>query len=281
MKKLLFSFALLLWVAGLLPAQPGSEYIVTNVPELLDAIGPQRTITLQPGNYDLSAHSGQQGEYYSFTGAYDGVELEISGVSNLLIRGAGDREAHLIARPRYGNVIRFRGCQDITVQNIKAGHGPEKGYCTGGVLLFEGCQGIRVDDCHLYGSGTEGLTLMRSQGIAVTQTLIQGCTYSIVSMAQCQGATFDRCAFFDNEQFDLVNISQCGPVVFRKCTFGRNQNSSNSLFFSVNQSEFPMVKKCTFRKNQTGFLAQKEGMLVLKGNRYEDNSWDENSMYRE
>jgi hypothetical protein len=280
MKRPLLTSVLVLF-AALLYAQPGGEYVVSNAREFVEAIGPQRTITLLPGEYDLSSVSNLSGEYFSFLDAYDGSELEISGVSGLIIRGSGKWDSHLITRPRYGHVIRFRGCQSISIRNIKAGHGPETGYCTGGVILFEGSQGISIEDCHLYGSGIEGLSLYRSQGIYVGNTIIKSCTYSLATLVQCQGVTFNRCSLFDTQEFDLINIDQCGSIDFKKCTFNRNRTSGNYLFFNVTQSNPVILKKCRFNGNKTGYFARKEGLLVLKGVRFNDNTWKGGSMYKE
>lgn len=280
MKRTLFAL-LFLSLFAIAQAQPGGEYVVHNAREFVEAIGPQRTIMLRPGDYDLSSVSSMSGEYYSFLDAYDGMELEINGVSGLVIRGSGKWDSHLITRPRYGHVIRFRGCQNIVVDNIKAGHGPESGYCTGGVLLFEGCQGIRVENSQLYGSGTEGLTLLQSQGVYVGNTVIKSCTYSLMSLVQCQGVTFDKCTLFDTKEFDLVNLDQCGGVDFKKCTFSRNTTSGNYLFFNVSKSSPVTLRKCRFNGNTTGYFARKEGLLVLKGVKFSENTWKGDRMYQE
>lgn len=278
MKRLLPLFVLLFLLSSF--SISSAEILVTNAQEFVQAIGPQRTIVLQPGDYDLSSVSDMSSQYYHFIDAYDGMELEIKGVSNLTIRGLGKMEAHLIARPQYGHVLRFRGCQGIIIDNIKAGHGPEKGYCMGGVLHFEGCRGIRINNCHLYGSGTEGLTFRQTQGVSVFKTIIKGCTYGILSAFQSQGITFSKCWFFDNEEFDLVNLSKSAQITFKKCKFRNNRASEYSLFFNCHESVAISLARCTFEKNTTGYFANSKSTLKIKGAKFIDNTF-ENSKFKE
>lgn len=252
-------------------AGPGEEYKVSNAQEFVEAIGPARTIILLPGDYDLSSVSANSGEWYSFPEAYDGLELEIAGVSGLNIEGAENWGSHLITRPRYGHVIRFKGCQGINLTNIKAGHGPESGYCTGGVLLFEGCNGVKIDGCQLYGSGTEGLTFIRSTGVSVENSIVKSCTYSIMSIYQSQGITFNKCKFFDNQEFGLVNISESAGIAYKNCEFNRNRTNDN--FFNVDASEGISLKKCSFDKNKAGRLCNSLDAIEQKNLSFSNNQW--------
>ena len=252
-----------------------ADILVTNAREFVQAIGPQRTIVLQAGDYDLSSVTDLSSQYYHFIESYDGTELEIKGVSNLTIKGLGKMEAHLITAPRYGHVLRFRGCQAISIQNIKAGHGPEKGYCTGGVLLFEGCRGIRINGCHLYGSGTEGLTLLQTQDVGVSKTIIKGCTYGILTAFQSQTISFNKCWFFDNQEFDLVSIEKCGEVSFKKCKFRNNRTSGDYFYFRIDESIAVSLKRCTFEKSKTGYFSQTEKDMSTKGLKFIENTFTE------
>lgn len=250
---------------------------VSSVPEFLNAIQPGNTIVLAPGEYVFSDHSDLSGDYFYFSEAYDGMELVISNVSGLTIKGSGTHDSHLITRPSYGFVMRFNSCQGIDIENIKAGHGPEKGYCTGGVLEFTSSQGITIQDCFLYGSGIEGLTLNESQGITVTSTYITGCTYSIMSMYNSQAVTFNKCKFWDNVEFEMVNISACNAVSFKKCKFRKNRTSgyewSNSALFNVTESNAVSVSKCQFEDNEADHLATSPSQVSLKGNKMSGNNF--------
>lgn len=281
MKKV-FALALILFVvfASHLHAANGETIIASNVPEFLRAIGSNRTIILKPGDYDLSAYSGQAGASYFFRDAYDGAELVISEVANLTIRGEGLQQVHLITKPQYGNVLVFEACADITLENIKAGHGPEKGYCTGGVLKLDRCANIIVRNCLLYGSGIEGITAEQCASLQVQNTTITGCTYSIFSISECADVAFEACKFFDNVEFDLVNIRACSKVHMTNCKFRNNRASLewvHTKFFLVEESADVLAKKCSFENNVAKHFMTSEGDVVLKKCKQNGNNWAEGS----
>ncbi|MBQ4320714.1 MAG: right-handed parallel beta-helix repeat-containing protein, partial [Oscillospiraceae bacterium] len=96
-----------------LPAQ--EEIRVSNVDELLDAIGPNRKIILTSETYDLSTATGYgeaRGTYWYWIERHDGPELSIFGVDNMTICGeSGEITAHTIeAVPRYADVLFFDTC---------------------------------------------------------------------------------------------------------------------------------------------------------------------------
>ncbi|MCR5089751.1 MAG: M56 family metallopeptidase, partial [Oscillospiraceae bacterium] len=111
--------------------------IVTNVDELLAAIAPNTVIELAAGEYDLSSASDYGADthssWYSWNGVYSNdevaAELVIQNVDGLTLRGAGLEETTIAAVPRYASVIKFTGCQNLTIANLTAGHTTEPGFC--------------------------------------------------------------------------------------------------------------------------------------------------------
>jgi hypothetical protein len=76
-----------------------------------------------------------------------------------------------------------------------AGHGPEKGGCTGGVLNFSDSKNISVKNSVLFGSGTEGITAEKVKNLNCNNTIIRGCTYSIMRLNNCTKIKFNNCEF--------------------------------------------------------------------------------------
>jgi len=60
----------------------------------------------------------------------------VSDVKNLTITSEGPEMPEILAAPRYANVISFRNCSGIRIENARFGHSPNTGYCEGGVLQF-------------------------------------------------------------------------------------------------------------------------------------------------
>ena len=180
----------------------GDAIRVANVDELLDAIAPNAVIELDAGMYDLSTASNYGGDSHSAWYSWNGVfgtdengsaELVIHNVDGLTIRGAGINETTIAAVPRYANVIRFVGCNDLTVSNLTAGHTTEPGYCTGGVLKLENCTGVNVDSCGLYGCGILGVQAQSCARLKITNSDIYECSYGAVDVHQCQDVLVSGC----------------------------------------------------------------------------------------
>lgn len=163
------------------PVQKQTEVHVSTVDELLAAISPNKEIVVDAEILNLSTAEGYgrfSSDYYFWQDTYvDGYELVIRNVNNMTIRGSNGKDHHIIeAVPRYANVLLFRGCSNITISGITAGHTKEPGSCTGGVLRFEDSDEITVKNCGLFGCGTKGIDGHNCEGITVNDCDIYECT---------------------------------------------------------------------------------------------------------
>ena len=174
---------------------------VTNVDELLAAIAPNTVIELAAGVYDLSTASNYgtdtHSSYYSWNGVYSNdevaAELVIHNVDGLTLRGAGIEETTIASVPRYANVIKFTGCQNLTVANLTAGHTMEPGFCTGGVLRLESCTDTFITGCGLYGCGTIGVDANDTNGLRISGCDIYECSYGAVNLHTCRDVQIGNC----------------------------------------------------------------------------------------
>ena len=170
---------------------------VSTVDEFLEAIAPDTIIELEAGTYsfpeaaDYSAVTNSR--YYEWMEAYDGWQLNITGVDNLSLRGAGMGETVLSTDPRYADVVHFKNCSNVEISDLTAGHTKLPGFCAGGVLYFEYCEDIAVDSCGLYGCGTIGVWAMESARITVTDSDIYECSYNAVNFSRCRDVTVTGC----------------------------------------------------------------------------------------
>ena len=180
---------------------------VSTVDEFLDAIGPNRVIELAAGTYDLSTAEGYGGTtespYYVWNRVFEEdrsvqAELVLQNLENLTIRGAGMGETVIAAVPRYANVMKFSGCEGVTVSDLTAGHTQEPGFCSGGVLLFDVCRDIMVDACGLYGCGTVGVQARDCIGLMVRGSDIYECSYSAVEVRSCREVLVEDCDIRDH-----------------------------------------------------------------------------------
>ncbi len=192
----------------------GGQIKVSSIDELIAAIGPDRTIILEAGTYDLSSASNygtSVGEYYYWEQRWDGPQLVIRDVSGLTIAAESDdpKATTIAAIPRYANVLSFTYCNDIEFRGFTAGHTKEQGECAGGVLYFEGCGDIRLEECRLYGCGILGIEAANCNSINVDKCEIYECSYGAVQIHDSDGISFRQCDIHDVPSPAVV-FNNCG-----------------------------------------------------------------------
>jgi hypothetical protein len=260
--------------------QQGQVIQVQNVDELLAAIGPNVTVELAAGEYDLAGAAS----YGKDTGnrfcrweetLEQGYELHISDVDGLTIKGAGVDGTVLLAEDRYASVLCFINCRQLAVEAVTAGHNPAPGYCSGGVLHLTGCNDVTVKDCGLFGCGTEGVWAVNCSNILVKNSRIYECSDSAVLTSNCHnvqvleseidhngwrseyvatclfmtnggtGFTVSGCRIHDNVTDMLMQCSNTGNASF----------ISNRVMYNVIRNTFSfygksvVVDNCNFHRN--------------------------------
>ena len=182
---------------------PGGEIRVTTVDEFLAAIGPERTVILAPGVYDLSTASqygGPGGEYYAWEESYDGPQLVIQGVDGLTILAESHqepRDTEITAVPRYANVLAFRNCSGLALAGFTAGHSEGYGECSGGVIYLQDCGSVTIDRCRLYGCGVEGVYAWDTSILAVRDCEIYDCSWCAAYLYGVESVGFSGCDIHD------------------------------------------------------------------------------------
>jgi hypothetical protein len=134
------------------------------------------------------------------------------------------------------------------LENIDAGHGPEKGDCTGGVLNFSNSYNININNSVLFGSGIEGITAEKVNNLKCSKTIIRGCSYGIMTLNNCSDIEFNDCEFSDNKEFDLINLADCIDVTFTKCKISENKSQDATL--KITNCLNIIFSKCIIENNQ-------------------------------
>jgi hypothetical protein len=257
--KIIFIFVFVVLITTTLYSQK-KVYTITNVNEFYNSIGPDRILELEPGTYYISEITVEkENPYVSFNQEYDGNELVISNVKKLTIKGTGTKPSKIITKPVYGDVLVFDGCNDINIENIEAGHGPEPGGCTGGVLHFISTDKIIITGCILYGSGTEGITAENVNNLTCRESIIKNCTYGIMTLTNCLNINFTDCDFKNNKEFDLINITSSKNVKFDECVINNNttgiESYSDYCLFNLSDCENIQLTSSDIRNNKTCYFA--------------------------
>ena len=239
-----------------------NEVHVSTVDEFLQAIAPQTVILLAPGTYDLSTASdyGRELEdgYYTWRDAYDGDELVIRDVEDLVIAGEpGETGAEILieAVPRYANVLYFENCSQITLSAFTAGHTEEPGMCSGGVLAFSGCRDVDVVGCSLYGCGILGVYVENCRRLNVTATEIYDCSNGAVWAIGSQDVRVQGCDIHDcGKTFGMAfNLFQVYTSTGFAVVNSEIHDNAASTFLSQTSSDEVYLLGCDIENN---FLQQ-------------------------
>jgi hypothetical protein len=250
--------------------------MVDNANEFVEAIGSNRIIQLRGSPIHLSSVPPEKrGTNFRYSKEFDGNELVIFGVQNLKIIGMGATPVKVITKPVYGDVIVFENCTNITIENVDAGHSPEKGQCTGGVFNFIKSKNITINNSIMYGSGMEGITAENVTKLICNNSKIRGCSYSIMTLSKCNNFEFNNCEFTDNQEFDLVNITNSTSIKFNSCLFANNKTNideySTYSLFNISESKLVQLKGCTIQNNSSIYFSNDANGIDVTDTEIENN----------
>jgi hypothetical protein len=275
---------------------------VSTAREFLEALGSDRTILMEPGEYLLSTwdpyydmhrrdargfnkevelpmNSGVQWDM-----ANDGGELLLKGIKNLTIRGIREGgRVNIVVHPRYAWVMKFQDCMNIVMENIRAGHS-EGGYCGGGVFIFVDSSLITLTNVSMYGCGTEGMQLHNVSDLTATNSSIFECTFYIMTVSDSKNIAFRSSLFNNNGDSSLINVYDTENMSFDDCRFSNNLGTlfnvhspvsvSNSVLINNSRQEHQIQNSpnvsftdCTFTENRLSAEAEKSKRGVVLGDR--------------
>ncbi|MBR5686647.1 MAG: right-handed parallel beta-helix repeat-containing protein [Prevotella sp.] len=167
---------------------------------------------------------------------FDGPQLNIIGHHNITIEGEG-KGASIIVTPRYAFVLSFICCQNVTLKNLTLGH-TEEGYCQGGVVELDHTENVVIDDCDMYGCGTEGIVTDNAHHVLVTKSIIRECSYQIMTIKESSFVTFSNCEMRKCKEFGLIVVKNSPGVVFDTCDIHDNQG----LLFNISGDAITLYK---------------------------------------
>lgn len=214
--------------------------VVSDAESFLEAIGPNKTIIIEPGYYNLSdfleeltedgidnwnsTHSCVQLER-----VFDGIEVCIYNVPNLQIigNGATREDTEIVVNPRYASVLNFDSCTDILLSNFKIGH-TMTGECVGNVIDFSGSAEIIIDNLDIYGCGVTGLAFYYSSGnILVRNSYIHDCSIGTFDLSNLWGYMFCVDCEFNYSPFMgyFPDEDQDYLAFLYRCTMGSGESA--------------------------------------------------------
>jgi hypothetical protein len=269
---------------------------VSTADELVNAIAPNRTILVEPGDYqlrqvkalkDLEVEDSHRDIKITDYVTYDsGLGITIRKVTNLTIKGT-EKEAiytKLLTEDLGDNVLTFINCIDVNISNVKAEHFPAtKGGCQGGVFSVQGCSNMTIDNNILSGSGILAITVTKSENISCTNSTLEECTSGIMEVHEAKNVTFSKCLINNNySHYGFISIRGSENVAFNSCTISNNYTEADipdyamkydGLIRAKNNKDNVLFEKCVFDSNTIGYFCDSEEKLTLKKCKEKDNKF--------
>lgn len=242
--------------------------VANSAREFINAIGSNREIILKSNvMYDITSVLNQRidNEKAYARETYNGLELVISNVENLVIRSESSKLANIMVGSSYSTVLNFEDSRNIVVEGVRAGHGPEKGECAGGVFSFERCSNVYINNSVLYGCGARGVDLSNVENFVFDNSTIEECSQQIMYIVESKDIVFANSKFINNSEYDLVEISDSENVLFDSCEISNNYANSNCHIFDLRKVE-PMliVKDTVIQDNAAGYLQRNKDDIYFK-----------------
>lgn len=260
------------------PADTRPVHEVRTAEELIQAIGPDRVIKLTGKDYSLTGVTRRKLKHVRWRKAHQQqYDVMIRNCPNLTIEGSGETRPHVFVSDAYAHVLNFESCAGLSLRRLKLGHHPDPGYCMGGVVSVTDSNNVLIEDCILYGCGTTGLTLRKSHHLTFRKSVIERCTYGILSAEDCDDLRFEQAVFRENMRFSGFSLTDCVKTVFVDCTVqGNVLGGLKGCLFETNLNSRDAkisFKGGNIEDNAAVDLARPRDMLTLDGATMAKNSW--------
>lgn len=202
---------------------------VETVDEFLAAIDDNTIIHLAAGSYDLSTagnYGGSGSKYYRWSERADSWELVITGVSNLRI--SSEEGAEVVTSSNMADVLSFRSCSDININNVDLAHAGTADMYSGGILNLYNVKSFYLGLCRLHTSGTSGIVAHECSNIKVLMNEIDDCAFHAVSLDSCTDALFIDCDIHDcgNPEW---NILDCENVTYNNTPLENGEFNTSDI----------------------------------------------------
>ncbi|NVB39590.1 hypothetical protein G6O69_17240 [Pseudenhygromyxa sp. WMMC2535] len=155
--------------------------------ELLAAIAPNTMILLHPGRYEITE---SEGPGHGLDSAYYDGE-SIHDVHDLALIGVGPGSTALIQADSYASVLSFTNVENLALFNLTIGHRPEYGWCMGDVVRIIDGRNVLIAGTTLFGSGTEGLSLVSVDGLRLHDSVITDCSEQFSTISNSRDVVYE------------------------------------------------------------------------------------------
>ena len=177
--------------------------------------------------------------------------ISINNINNLTIESLNELQTHLtFSGP--SDEIKITDSKDISLINLRIGHGEQMNGCMGGVLNVSDSFGLSIEKCILYGCGVYGLKAENASNIQVLNTNIIGCSEEGIRLNNITDSLFKDCRFLYNgaKAFSLVG---CDNIVFEGLYARDNgnnaQENTSDYLFNLTDCRDILLNNAVIRNN--------------------------------
>ncbi|MBN2403967.1 MAG: right-handed parallel beta-helix repeat-containing protein [Coriobacteriia bacterium] len=246
------------------------EIKVANAAELLKAIGPDRTILLAPGTYDLTATVDKQARS-PYIGWKQGHPQDphrtmvIKDVRNLSLVGDKELRPVILVKSAGIEVLGLSNVSSVHLTDLRICHDPRIGNCSSAVLYIENSRDVRLSNTALYGCGSIGIQAKDVDGIHISDSIIDDCPDQAVTLKNCTNVRFVSSTITRCGNFGVLRLHDCGEVLFENCRIASSHCTYSGLTYAIFHVSGSSV---TFRggaitQNVAGKMANDEASLKL------------------
>jgi len=264
-------------------AKPSNEkykdtvFHVSSFDEFYRALGSNRTIYLAENTINLpDKYAGNTNVNLELN-----FGLNISGLSNLKIVGSGSKRSKIIQPNSAYKVLNFKGCTNIILENIEAGHAPAKGGCAASVLYFDECSGVFLNNCDLFGCGFEGISTMKVENLNCNNIIIRECSFEIMSISQSNTIRFFNSRFIHNDKpygSGRFYFARSNKIMVHNCIIEDNAAHIDipnyQPLFQVDDCEQTYIRQNSFKNNKSKLFLSDSTGVTLNGNHFAGNEWE-------
>ena len=252
------------------------ETPITNGGALASAIAPGAVVDLGEVTIDMTEGNLEDTPYCRWESSMDGVQLVVSNVDNLTIRGVDTDKSGLETTPRSSTVLTFENCKNLTLENFSAGHTKLAESCEGYVLQLRECENVTLCGLSLYGCGYIGIEAENTTGLKVENSDIYSCSSIGVSLYSSDQVELKNCRIYsvgkDSEYSGYAALYAAGPgsVTLEKCALTDNQTSNLVVAGGTKVT----LRDCSLRNNildGSGFVTD-SGFVAEEGDAKADGT---------
>lgn len=240
---------------------------VRSASDFFNAVGSNRILRIVTDNIDLS-------DFPEFENSH------ISDVENMTIEGIDPK----LPTDMYVNtndfsevaVLEFMNCKNIVLRNLRLGHYPETYSCNAPVVAFNDCEKITIEECILYGCGTEGIDAQRTHRLLFSNSTIESCTYNAISLIESSDFVSSNATIAHNKLYsDLIMLKKCDRIGFIKSHI--TDNSLSGSVVSAQESRQITFNDCVVENNVAESFSEKadDSEIILNNTKFTPLSQDD------